>query len=71
MRYIVYICNTKIFYEDKSYKKKEKRGIAIFTGDGAARQLEGLEMKAADSARIFGRSGEIARIEVQLQPGLE
>ena len=45
--------------------------IAIFAGDGAARQLEGLEMEAADSARIFGRSGEIARIEVQLQPGLE
>ncbi|MCB0592530.1 MAG: hypothetical protein KDD28_00455, partial [Phaeodactylibacter sp.] len=53
------------------YKLSEKRGIAIFAGDGAARQLEGLEMEAADSARIFGRSGEIARIEVQLQPGLE
>ncbi|MCB9035526.1 MAG: hypothetical protein H6557_02790 [Lewinellaceae bacterium] len=53
------------------YKLSEKRGIAIFAGDGAARQLEGLEMEAADSARIFGRSGDIARIEVQLQPGLE
>ena len=53
------------------YRLSDKRGITLFYRDGAARDQDGLEMSQEDSARVFGRSGEVIRIEVRLQPGLE
>ena len=53
------------------YQLSEKSGVTLFYKNGTTQLLDSLEISAAESARIFGRTGEIVRIEVRLLPGLE
>lgn len=42
----------------------EKAGIRLIMADGSSNTIDGFEIGTAHSARIFGRTGEVARIEV-------
>ncbi len=53
------------------YRRSEQPRLALHLADGTVREIDGLVLDAATSRQIFTRSGEIARLEVSLAPGLE
>ncbi|MCB9276088.1 MAG: hypothetical protein H6564_18730 [Lewinellaceae bacterium] len=52
------------------YHLSEKARIRLIMADGSANAIDGVEIGTANSARIFGRTGEVARIEVGVAKSL-
>jgi hypothetical protein len=52
------------------YRISEERRLTLALSDGTTRNLEGLVLARSSSDEIFRRSGQIARIDVSLTPGL-
>jgi hypothetical protein len=53
------------------YHRSDSPRLALTLADGTVRSQEDLVMSGQDSAALFGRTGEIARVEVWLAPGQE
>ncbi|MCB0554376.1 MAG: hypothetical protein KDD02_12565, partial [Phaeodactylibacter sp.] len=57
-------CQTPVVYH-----LSEKPGIRLVMANGNIKNIDGLEIGTEDSARIFERTGEVARVEVLVRPG--
>ena len=56
-------CQTPVVYH-----LSEKPGIRLVMANGNIKNIDGLEIGTEDSARIFERTGEVARVEVLVRP---
>ncbi len=53
------------------YRTSDQRALTLHLANGTSRRIEGLALDEASSREIFRRSGEIARVDVSLAPGLD
>ena len=58
------LCATPIVY-----RRADALAVRVVEADGTVREVEGAALSREDSAAVFGRTGAIARIEVDVAPG--